>query len=75
MLLYIQLDKSQFPRFGWVGRKNECGAAAAPAVGAAGADQPDQAKLPISTDPALRRAQGQRRLPGDARNRCMLFEM
>jgi len=44
-------------------------------VDAARADQPDQAKLPISTDPALRRAQRQRRLLGDAGKRCILFQM
>ena len=44
-------------------------------VDAASADQPDQAKPPISTDPALGRAQRQRRLLGDARKRRILFQM
>ena len=41
----------------------------------AGADQPDQPKPPISADPALRRPKRQRRLLGDARERCVMFQM
>ena len=44
-------------------------------VGSASADQSDQAKPPISANPALRGAQRQRRLPGDAHKRRILFQM